>query len=257
MIDAPPKQGQLGPSPFSSYERHYGGMGNVAPDWSAAQRDPSRFAARKPWLPVSRDVRVLDFGCGWGHQLLALWAAGYRRLDGVELVLEQARIARASAGGRCEIFCADGRDFLAERPMTYDLVVMNDVIEHIPPSETGALLRVIHAALRPGGRIVVRTPNMASLLAAYSRYIDATHATGFTEISLTQVLEQAGFASVRYVSDFELNPRLWRPWRPLDHIGVRAFVNVAIHRFLYAARGQSPRATRFGMNLEAWADKRA
>jgi 2-polyprenyl-3-methyl-5-hydroxy-6-metoxy-1,4-benzoquinol methylase len=215
MIEATPKEAPPVTSPFASYERHYGGMGNLAPDWRRAEREPMRVASRKPWLPASRDVRVLDFGCGWGHQLLALWAAGYRRLEGVELVPEQARIARQSAGGRCEVFCADGRDFLAARPATYDLVVMNDVIEHIAPAETVPVLRVIHAALRPRGRLVVRTPNMASLLASYSRYIDATHATGFTEISLTQVLEQAGFAGVSYVSDFELNPRLWRPWRPL------------------------------------------
>lgn len=262
MISSPPTTSSPAfamPSPdadFSDYERHYRRIGNTPPDWAAALRDPRRYAARKPWLPRDRAARILDFGCGWGHQLLALWCAGYRDLEGVELVEAQARVARDGAGGRFRVTCADGRDFVAARPGAYDLIVVNDVIEHVPASGTLTLLRAIHGALRPGGRIVVRTPNMSSLLAGYSRYMDLTHLTGFTEISLTHALEQAGFEEPRYVSDFELNLHLWRPWRPLDHIGVRAFVNVAIHRFLYFARGQTPRPTRFGMNLEAWADKR-
>ena len=178
---------------FDAYHQHYARMGNREPDWEAAARSPQEYACRKPWLPPDKAARILDFGCGWGHQLLGLWCAGYTNLEGVELVAEQAAVARRCSQERVPIACGDGREYLADKENAYDLIVLNDVFEHIPPPEALELLACLKAPLRPGGTLALRVPNMANLFAAYSRYMDISHVTGYTEQSLMQVLDQAGF----------------------------------------------------------------
>ena len=98
---------------------------------------------------------------------------------------------------------------------------------------------------------------MASLLAAFSRYLDVTHFIGFTEFSLVQCLELAAFEDPRLLRDpTGWQPGAWRPWAPFRGLGLRWLLNVFIHKFVYAARSQRPRPTRFAYNLEVYADKK-
>jgi len=75
----------------------------------------------------------------------------------------------------------------------FDVIVLFDVIEHFSPEEQREVVSAIFSSLSPGGRVIIRTPNMASLLGTYSRYLDLTHYLGFTEFSLYQLLRQCGF----------------------------------------------------------------
>jgi 2-polyprenyl-3-methyl-5-hydroxy-6-metoxy-1,4-benzoquinol methylase len=246
------------PKNFDKYEGHYKRIGNQVPDWDAALANPSAHACRQPWLPANKDARILDFGCGWGKQLLSLWCAGFTNLEGVELVSAQARLTQEGVAGRFPVHHADGQVFLQNRYRAYDLVILNDVIEHVPTSQTVSLLACIQRALVPGGRIVVRTPNMSTLLAGYSRYMDVTHLTGFTEISILQVLEQAEFENPQFVREyFGWPPRTLRPWKIIRRLNVRGLFNEWLHRVLYAARAQEPKPTIFSMNLIVYADKPA
>ena len=238
------------------YSKHYARMGNRPPDWLLGEAAPERFACRGPWLPREKNARILDFGCGYGHMLLSLWCAGYHQLEGVELDQGQYEAAVRAAAGRCRIHLADGVEFLAERTDTYELIVLCDVIEHLEPGQVPEVLRRVHKALRRGGTVYVRTPNMSSLLGAYSRYLDFTHRCGFTEYSLIQVLDNAGF------EDITLQPEpkgwclsSWRPWLPWRGLGLRWLFNQLAHRLLYAARSQVPGPTTYALNLEAYARK--
>jgi 2-polyprenyl-3-methyl-5-hydroxy-6-metoxy-1,4-benzoquinol methylase len=241
---------------FRNYDRHFARMANLPPDWAAAERDPRRFASCKPWLPANRAARILDFGCGWGHQLLYLWCAEYRHLEGVEVSPEQVSVAERAAKGRIQLHCGDGLVFLSGKTSVYDLIVVNDVIEHIPPAMHAGLLKYIYNALAPGGRVVIRTPNMSNCLAAYSRYMDITHVTGFTEWSLMQLMDHGGFCDHRFVAeDLNWRPRTWRPWAPLRGLALRGIANLLVHRFLYTIRNQTPCPRHVGFNIELYSHK--
>ncbi|MGB6067596.1 MAG: class I SAM-dependent methyltransferase [Desulfomonilaceae bacterium] len=243
---------------FDRYDIHYSRMLNTIPDWEFADRNQDSFRCRKPWLPANSDARILDFGCGWGHQLLSLWCAGYRNVEGVELVPEQAIVANGAARGRIKVVCIDGRDYVAESKGQYDLIILNDVLEHIPVSDASDLLRQIWTALVPAGTIVVRVPNAGSICAAYSRYLDVTHVTGFTEYSLMQLLDQTGFENHKIVpDDIGIKWHTWRPWKPWRGLAIRPKLNHCLHRIVYWLRGQAPVPTVFGMNLEIYSHKPA
>jgi len=241
---------------FRTYQEHYTRMRNEEPDWDSAEIYPARYACAKPWLPEDRQARILDFGCGWGHQLMGLWCAGYKNLDGVELVPEQAAITARCAADRATITCMDGREFLAEKRNLYDLIILNDILEHIPTGEALPLLRLIRDALRPGGTVVIRTPNMANVVAPYSRYLDITHVAGYTEFSLMQLLDLAGFEDHQVVPE-DLSLSSWRPWVPWRGLKLTTRLNIIGHRILYWLRHTNPCPTVYGSNVELYSHKPA
>lgn len=92
---------------------------------------------------------------------------------------------------------------------------MHHMIEHLETFQGLALLRAAHTSLRENGRIVVQTPNMNATSANFSRYIELTHVTGYTDSSLAEALHLAGFNNVLVFGNrtaFRWQPRrlLWK-----------------------------------------------
>jgi 2-polyprenyl-3-methyl-5-hydroxy-6-metoxy-1,4-benzoquinol methylase len=148
---------------------------------------------------VGRENRVLDVGCSSGY-LAAPLAARRNTIVGVELDAAAARDAQAF----CEqVLLGDVETMeLPLEPGSFDVVLLGDVIEHLhDPVDT---LRRLRRFLRPGGRLVLSTPNVAnwairlSLLAGRWRYtdrgiLDRTHTHLFTRATLREAIESAGY----------------------------------------------------------------
>lgn len=143
----------------------------------------------------AKDSAVLDIGCGMGHFLHYLKSRGFENLCGVDIGKEQVEYCRRNAGVNA-LLVDDIFRFLDSKKSCYDFVALNDVLEHFSKDEITRLLSAILVSLREKGRVIIKTPNMGSIFAPASFYIDFTHETGFSEISLPQVLKAAGFKSV-------------------------------------------------------------
>lgn len=234
------------------YPVHYSAMGNRVPDWESAEPCPQHL----PWLPEARDTPILDLGCGFGGWLSRLAATGYTDLTGVDADAGMARVAAEGAGSRARIECADGMEWLRGHPGAYGLIMLYDVLEHVAPEDVVSLLTAGNRALRPGGALVVRTPNMQALGAGYGRYIDLTHRTGFTEPSLRQAFNLAGFPEPQFLPD-PVEPwwEGWRPWAPWRGLRLRSTLNRMLHQAVFGLRDQRPRPTRFAIDLQAWATR--
>lgn len=213
----------------------------------------------KRWMGhLSKDAKILDCGCGYGHQLYALKLLGFSRLYGIEIVESSYRIAKEELGDSATIVMADAFEFLRNNVEVFDVIILNDVLEHVPREKTLELLHLIRGALKTGGVVHVRVPNMSSILASYSMYLDFTHLVGFTEFSLMQVFELAGFDSPQIHSSFP--KATWRPRHPIKMIKrfalqIVCLGNIVLHRFLYALRRQQPIPKEIGYNLEVFAYK--
>jgi SAM-dependent methyltransferase len=101
-------------------------------------------------------VTVLDVACGSGFGLDMLHDAGARAI-GVDYdgnALSEVRRTQPAA----RLLCGDGAR-LPLRDASIDLVVSFETIEHVP--DAAALVREIRRVLKPGGRLVLSTPNRA------------------------------------------------------------------------------------------------
>jgi hypothetical protein len=103
----------------------------------------------------------------------------------------------------------DTSAFLQKHPGAYQIITVNDVLEHIPKQETVSFLQSAFEALEPGGNIVINVPQVSGFASLFCRYIDFTHETLFTEISLKQVLFSAGFSNIRFIP--QKLPLKWTP----------------------------------------------
>jgi len=71
---------------------------------------------------------------------------------------------------------SDILDFLQSTPHRYDAITAFHVIEHLAVREAEALIRLASDRLRPGGRLIVATPNPGSLpTIAHEFWRDPTH----------------------------------------------------------------------------------
>lgn len=142
---------------------------------------------------------VLDVGCSSGYLAAPLAAAG-ARVVGIELDPDAAEAARAYCS---EVLVGDVEDMeLPFEPASFDAVVCGDLVEHL--RDPGAALARLRPLLRPGGRLVLSTPNVAnwamrlSLLGGRWRYtdrgiLDRTHAHLFTRKTLAETVDAAGY----------------------------------------------------------------
>jgi SAM-dependent methyltransferase len=112
-----------------------------------------------PWLGARLDLAGLDvgdFGAHHGGMLDALRESGVVS-SAVGLEISEEIVASSPFVGD-ERFRLEVADVTAREPdaPTFDLVVMHDVLEHIPDAE-GAVVAVAEA-LRPGGHLLVTFP---------------------------------------------------------------------------------------------------
>ncbi len=133
----------------------------------------------------------------------------------MELSTPLIESARQRLGEAATLIQADLLEWLPKTPdAAFDVIFFHDVLEHLPREHTVEVLRQFHRLLTPHGRLQVRVPNMGSVVGCFHMAIDFTHVTHFTEYSLVQVLEVAGFSrsNITFVSQA---PRLfWDPKKP-------------------------------------------
>jgi len=107
-----------------------------------------------------RGLRVLDLGCGGGHNGALLKRAGAREVVGVELDPGAAAEARKRLDRviECDLAKLEPAD-LGDEP--FDAILASDVLEHLLDAE-GVLARAV-TCLRPGGAVVISLPNVSNV----------------------------------------------------------------------------------------------
>jgi 2-polyprenyl-3-methyl-5-hydroxy-6-metoxy-1,4-benzoquinol methylase len=152
--------------------------------------------------------RVLDLGCSPGHLAMALVQAGFEvqglDLNAVWLVkyapgwAERLRITHTNIE----------QDPLPFPNNSFDLVIFTEVLEHIAITDPCVILGEIRRVLRPGGRMLLSTPNVANLsnVAAFIQGDNVfwppnmfygsvdRHNREYTPNELLELFERAGFA---------------------------------------------------------------
>jgi SAM-dependent methyltransferase len=111
--------------------------------------------------------RILDYGAYFGNMALFCRLAGYEvaAADGYRDygdVFDGCRRDLRAAGIEILDFADVGLDLRGIGPESFDAVLALGVIEHVPHTPRG-LLESLNRVLRPGGVLVLDTPNLAYL----------------------------------------------------------------------------------------------
>lgn len=139
--------------------------------------------------------RLLEIGCACGFLLVAARERGFA-VQGVEMSAWASAYARETYGLDVKTGSLETAN---PPPASADVVVMADVIEHlVDPRRT---LAHIHRVLRPGGRLLLLTPDVGSAVARllgprWWGLLD-DHYVYFSRRTLGRLLEREGFAVER------------------------------------------------------------
>jgi SAM-dependent methyltransferase len=157
---------------------------------------PLRELARRSTMGLTGAQRgeLLDVGCGDGTYLRCMHELGWS-VSGVERDSRAAEIS-ARALGTDRVF-PDLERAGAARPEGFDVITLGHVIEHL--LEPAEVLRSCRDRLRPGGLLVIATPNWESRAHAHFGrswlHLDPPrHVQIYRSSTLSRVVEEAGFA---------------------------------------------------------------
>lgn len=152
----------------------------------------------KKALPVSKNSKILDIGCGFGQMLISLREEGYTNISGIDISPEA--IEYCSSHSLNVELISDLSSHVSNGKSEYDFIIMSHVVEHLEKNHIISILSLIRQKmLKPGGELVVMVPNAQSNTGCYWAYEDFTHQTLFTAGSLDFVLKSAGFESVEFL----------------------------------------------------------
>ena len=133
---------------------------------------------------LSQDARILEIGCGTGHNLPML--AKFGRVDAIEI----DPAARGIAGERLGRPVGDAP--LPELPGVergaYDLVAVLDVVEHI--ADDVAALAAMRSLLKPGGTILIAVPAHQWMWSAHD--VVNHHHRRYSKATLRTAIDRAG-----------------------------------------------------------------
>jgi SAM-dependent methyltransferase len=203
---------------------------------------------------VGRPGSALDVGCGVGDLLMALRERGWR-VTGIEPIPEAAQSARERG-----LDVRTGTlEELGDSPGAWDVASAVHLLEHLP--DALGFLRTLARQVRPGGHVLIESPNWASRLRRthgprWTHLRPLEHVVHWTPETLGATLRRAGLepVSVRTLT-----------WRSELHTPTEAAADVARPWLASLSSPVSLRAAsvarrldqRRGLGMVVWAVARA
>ena len=185
-------------------DRHRGSRELVK---SRLETDYSRFL--KPLGQLYPDGKALDLGCGRGEWLELLEERGFETL-GIDL--DEGMLTACRERG----FTVEKQDavgaFAALADESQAIVSAFHLVEHIPFEGLQTLVNEAMRVLKPGGLMILETPNPENILVSTSGfYLDPTHQRPIPLHLLAFLAEYCGFARIKVLRLHESPEMISKP----------------------------------------------
>lgn len=173
------------------------------PSFSEIQNDPRVLLAADEYsslLPGDKKSAILDIGFGGGWFLGACLKLDYTNLFGADFGIENKGYVADWRKGAITLYEIENDigTFLGQHPEQYDFIHMSHVIEHIPKYSLLWSADALYQALKPGGILLLRTPNMEGPTPNSSLYVTLAHEYGFCGSNLESLLDICCFDNIQF-----------------------------------------------------------
>lgn len=178
----------------------------------------SRFRVAAELLAADSGMVVLDIGCGSGVFADRVGRDPQVAVIGLDANLRAVEFARRQYGRPNLTFERGELDMMSFSDASFDRISLLEVIEHIYENQAQALLEHLKRLLRPGGRLVISTPNAHSAwpvlewsldrLGLVAHMQEDQHVALYHRDSLRLMCEKAGFRLLQSKTLFVVSPAL-------------------------------------------------
>lgn len=158
-------------------------------------------------LPSAAALTVLDFGCGPGYLYDHVRASGRAwTYIGADFSADSAHQLAERGAGDARF---GGAHHLTALPVpladgSLDAAFLVEVVEHVEDNYLQPTLREMHRLIKPGGSLVISTPNRENLAASTrlcpecgAIFHEWQHVRTWDEMSLSDYVQRAGFTPKR------------------------------------------------------------
>lgn len=167
--------------------------------------------------------RLLEIGCGAGNLLLQASVGGSYpvaldlSMQALSFVRSRLRGAMSGPASPRDFVCMQAiGEFLPLTDSSFDCILLSEVIEHLEVPQVS--IREAARVLRPGGRLLITTPNYRSLWPLMERAVDMMnmapklageqHISRFHPASLRRLLIELGLGIEYFGTMYNLSPFL-------------------------------------------------
>ena len=121
------------------------------------------------YMPEDKNKCILDLGCGMGHFLYFCKEYGYKNCIGIDTSKENVDFICKKGG--VQAYNSTIEDFLRDKKDCFDVIVLNDVIEHLTKEEIFDVLDAVMGAMKEGGGVFGKNTEYGQSVRFYCRKI--------------------------------------------------------------------------------------
>ncbi len=152
-------------------------------------------------MPAHKESKILEIACGMGQFLFFLKKNGYNNVDAIDL--DQSNVDQCKSLGFDRVIEADMYNYvIGLDDSAYDMIVMNDLIEHIPREDIVSFLCEIRKKLKDSGIVMVKTINCNNIYGISGFFADFTHVVGYTPERIKHVSMLSSFSHCKVFNLF-------------------------------------------------------
>jgi 2-polyprenyl-3-methyl-5-hydroxy-6-metoxy-1,4-benzoquinol methylase len=149
------------------------------------------------YLPKDKNSKILEIGPGFGELLEFLIDNQYHNIQAIDLSQEVVDLCNGIKPG-CAVKVDNTISFLKKNIGTFSMIILFQVLEHIPKKDVVDFLCALRSSLCENGKIIIEVPNIANIIVGvYSFFSDFTHEVAYTRLSLNYVLNMAKFSEIK------------------------------------------------------------
>lgn len=174
----------------------------ATPNWKEMEDNPIVMEASQQYrsmLPDKKDASILDIGFGNGWFIAACIKLDYKNICGADFGAKVKSYIKDWSSSVREIYDIETNigDFLANHRESYDFIHLSHVIEHIPKYSLFFVVDALYFALKKGGTLLVRTPNMEGPCSSSSMYVTLGHEYGYCGSNIVSLLSLCNFEEIK------------------------------------------------------------